>query len=99
MISCTFYAIIAVLILCSVFGLILLVKNDNTYHQYMKILMAIHKYGNDTGEHSKAIEYMHSMKQYEVTLFRLWDWGCTRIVPKDVYEVIKPYIGKEGGKE
>lgn len=99
MVSYILYAIIEVLILCLVFGVVLLFKNDNTYHQYMKILKAINKYGNDTGEHSKAIEYIHSMVQYEVTLYRLWDWGCTRIVPKDVYEVIKPYIGKEGGKK
>lgn len=98
MISYIIYAIIAVSILCVVFGLILLLKNDNTYNQQIKVLCAIQKWGNNTGNTSKAIEYMHSMEQYEVTLFRLWDWGCTRIVPKDVYEVIKPYIGQKGGK-
>ena len=98
MLSYTFSAIIAVLILFFVFEVVLLIKTDNTYHQYMKILKAINKYGTDTGEHSKAIEYMHSFEEYDKTLYRLWDWGCTRIVPKDVYEVIKPYIGQKGGK-
>ena len=29
---------------------------------------------------------------YSKTLFRLYDWGCTRILPKEKYEIIKPYI-------
>lgn len=98
MIFDVFCAIIAVLILWLVFEVVLLLKNDNTYHQHMKILKAIFEYGKDTGEHSKAIEYMQSFEKYDKTLYRLWDWGCTRIVPKDVYEVIKPYIGQKGGK-
>lgn len=34
---------------------------------------------------------------YGKTLFRLYDWGCTRILPKEKYEIIKPYI-KESKK-
>lgn len=32
------------------------------------------------------------MENYVVTLWRLWDWGYTRILPKDKFEIIKPYI-------
>jgi len=27
-----------------------------------------------------------------ITFIRWWDWGCKRILPKDKYEIIKPYI-------
>ena len=26
------------------------------------------------------------------TIFRIWDWGYKRILPKDKLEIIKPYI-------
>lgn len=31
-------------------------------------------------------------ESFEKTLWRLWDWGYTRILPKDKFEIIKPYI-------
>ena len=32
------------------------------------------------------------MEDVGKTLFRFWDWGFTRILPKDKFEMIKPYI-------
>ena len=31
-------------------------------------------------------------EDYDKTFWRLWDWGHTRILPKDKFEIIKPYI-------
>jgi hypothetical protein len=32
------------------------------------------------------------MESYNKTLYRLWDWGYKRIVPKEIYDRIKDYI-------
>jgi hypothetical protein len=32
------------------------------------------------------------MEDYNKTLFRFWDWGYKRIVPKEIYNRIKDYI-------
>lgn len=32
------------------------------------------------------------METYDSTLWRLWDWGYTRILPKEKFELVKPYI-------
>lgn len=32
------------------------------------------------------------MKDYMKTFWSFWDWGYTRILPKDKFEIIKPYI-------
>lgn len=34
----------------------------------------------------------------EVTFYRWWDWGYTRILPKDKFEIIKPYLEVKGEK-
>lgn len=35
------------------------------------------------------------MESYSTTLLRLTDFGYTNILPKDKYELVKPYIGEE----
>lgn len=32
------------------------------------------------------------MKNIERTLFCFWDWGYTRILPKDKFEIVKSYV-------
>lgn len=39
-----------------------------------------------------GLRLLNSMEDYEDTLFRLWDFGCKNILPKEAYEIIKPYI-------
>lgn len=88
-----------ILIVCSValVGLIvLLFKNANTLRNQTKILCAIKKYRidcikNHQYEDMDCVEY-RDMETYMTTFWRLWDWGYTRILPKDKFEIIKPYI-------
>lgn len=94
--SIIFAVIMLFLVLWLVLEIVILFKNENTYKQHTKILEAISAWWEVTHNTSKAIEYMQSLEKYSKTLYRLWDWGCRRIVPKDVYDEIKPYIGQKG---
>ena len=85
-------------LLMILFGIVVLIKNTNTYIQQNKIVDAIYDFAFSTGNFGMAMVYMDSMEDYDLTFYRLWDWGCTRIVPKDVYNEIKPYIRKKGRK-
>jgi hypothetical protein len=66
------------------------VKTSNTYNNTITIINAIHAY---------RLEYLWNaqvdykdMESFERTLFRFWDWGYKRILPKAQFELIKPYI-------
>ena len=70
-------------------------KVDNAFKNHMIITKAI-------SEHNKAcihtgcyriygISY-DEMEDYDSTIRRFWDWGYTRILPKDKYEQIKHLI-------
>lgn len=80
------------------FMIVLAIKNEVAYIQSCKIIDAIQEFAYSTGKYEVASNYLWSMESYEKTLYRLWDWGCTRIVPEDVFNEIKPYIRKKGRK-
>ena len=87
LVICIFY-----LILCS----ILIAKNIVAYNCRGKIIDAIYRYRIDCIRNHRysdlhSIEYIN-MESYEKTFLRLWDWGYTRILPRDKFEIIKPYI-------
>lgn len=82
------------------FGLVMLVKTENTFNQRMEILDAVHSYNMhciEINECSRMIDF-EEMEEYEATLFRLWDWGCTRILPPEKFELVKPYLQKGNNK-
>ena len=68
-------------------------KNENTYENTCKISKAIYCYWADCIVNGvKIIVDYEDQEEYEKTFWRLWDWGYTRILPKDKFEIIKPYI-------
>lgn len=82
-----------ILIIMLVFFIVMLIKNDITYRNHKIIMEAIYKYHvdcyySDCGETVKYDE----MKSYAKTLWCLWDWGYKRILPKEKFELIKPFI-------
>ncbi len=83
--------ILAILIL--MFFVMISIKNINTYNQREKIIIAIERY-----LYYCSINYIEpsvkysDREQYSQTLYRLWDWGYTRILPKEKYNIIKEYI-------
>jgi len=77
-----------------IFSIFFLVKNYNTYKQHSKITDAIFEYQcslPDCDAFSSEISY-DAKEPYGKTLFRVWDWGCENIVPKEVFEKIRHYI-------
>ena len=81
-----------VFILCG----IPIAKNINTYNNHDKIDKAIYKYKlicirNHDWDALHHVEY-RDVEDYMKTFWRFWDWGYTRIIPKDKFEIIKPYI-------
>ena len=71
-------------------------KNLNTYLCQDKIDKAIYEYKlmcirNSDWDALHYVEYKDE-ENYIKTFWRFWDWGYTRILPKDKFEIIKPYI-------
>lgn len=82
----------AVIIFCA----IATVKNINTFNCHDAISEAIYKYKTACIEECDwdalhLVEY-GDMEDYNKTFWRFWDWGYTRILPKDKFEIIEPYI-------
>lgn len=88
-----------ILVICFaglIFCGIAIVKNVNTFRCHCKIDKAIYEYKDKcigecdwTALHS--VEY-NDAEDYMTTFWRFWDWGYARILPKDKFEIIKPYI-------
>ena len=87
-----------VLVLIALLAIVMIIKNENTYSQHGIIIDAISNFAYSTGDFGTATDYLDRIEDYQKTLYRLWDWGCTRIVPEDVFNEIKPYIRKKGRK-
>lgn len=86
--------ILSVFMIFYVLLVVLMLKNNNTYNNHTKILQAIHDYAVTENELISAMSLYDEMEDYDRTMFRLWDWGYTRILPPDKFELIKPYIKK-----
>ena len=70
------------------------VKNKHTLYVRFEVIDAIRDFGIDTQDFVEALRILGSQESYTETLFRLWDWGYTRILPEKEYEIIKPYLQK-----
>lgn len=76
-----------------VFGTTMAIKANVTCKKRNEIDDAIHKYFVDCTYHNKEVLVDYDdTESFHKTLWRLYDWGHKRILPKDKYEIIKPYI-------
>ena len=77
-----------------VFAVFILIKNVNAYCNGIKIINGIYLYIEDCHMNNKIVPAVHydDMEGHVKTLFRLWDWSYKRILPKEKFEIIKPYI-------
>lgn len=86
------------LILCGltlIFLEILMCKNKNTCKNQIIITHAIGEYHRamiKCGAFDKILVDYEDMRDYNKTLWRIFDWGYTHILPKDKYEIIKRFI-------
>lgn len=88
------------LIYCSIeiaVDIFFLIKNDNTYKNHVIIVDAIYEYCIEKNV-DFALFYNMYMEDYDDTLNRFWDWGYTRILPPEQFELIKPYIKERKGE-
>lgn len=88
------YVILWFAIVGMLFSVILLVKNEVTFKNHERIIDAIDAFAEENDAYRIALVLMHSMEDYYKTLWRWWDWGCTRILKKEDYELIRPYLRK-----
>ena len=84
------------LIICFVLVMLmtmLVFKDINAWNNQMKIINAIHLYRMECVDKQLKPDVNYSDKEnINSTFLRLWDWGYTRILSKDKFEIIKPYI-------
>lgn len=80
----------------------LLIKNMVTSWHRQLIIDAIHDYHIDviyhydyrTGYATFQVDYK-DMESYGKTILRFWDWSYKRILPKDKFAIIEPYLKKD----
>lgn len=75
-------------------SVILAAKNDRTYRLQMLFIEAVGMYQMEKlskGEFTYEVEF-DDLEEYNKTLFRMWDWGYTRILPPEKLEIILPYV-------
>lgn len=84
--------ILCLLIVISVLTLITVSKADNVLRNQITILNAIDAYFDDTDDYDKTMSLITNMKTFGQMVFRLNDWGYENILPKEDFELIKPYI-------
>lgn len=88
---------ILIYIFIALFYLVMLAKLSVTMENRLIITQAIFKYQLDASkceEFEWTVDYS-DMESYDRTLWRLWDWGYKRILPKEKFEYLGDYIGKE----
>ena len=74
----------------------LLIKNENTFENHVKIGDAIFRYRIDMikqNNYNFEVDY-NDIEPYDKTLLRLLDFGYTNILPKEKFEIIEKYIVK-----
>lgn len=74
-------------------AMLLRIKSENAYMNRSDLIDAMFLYGLDCAENGRqrCVHYK-DMESYEKTVLRLWDWGYTRILPPEKYEILKPYL-------
>lgn len=84
-----FYVLVASLF----FEVYMLIKCEVAFRQQVKIINAIGEFAEDgDGNYGEALRILSELEGLEDTMWRLWDWGYKNILPKDDYELIKPYM-------
>lgn len=91
-----FVVILVTVLVCTI---ILEIKVDNAYRNCCILLEAVHLHNIDVinsedYREEDLIEYEEYLGNGALTrsLFRLFDWGYTNILPQDVFERIVPYL-------
>ena len=90
--------LINLIITITFWAIVVWFKNENTFKNQVIITKAIYNYKIaliDRGILENGLVDYDDMRSYGATLLRIWDWGYKNILPKDKFELIKPYIQEE----
>lgn len=93
----SFFIIIADLCII-LFCVFICIRTKVAERNHKKIARAIYEYkkallhGN-LSRKKPDIDWSE-MEFFDQTVKRFWDFGCTRILPKEKYELVKPFIRK-----
>ena len=81
-------SIIAVLIIFMV------IRNEFVYRAHRKIVDAISDYQmyQIAAHNYDFLVEFDDVEDYAATMLRFWDWGYTRLLPPEKFEVIQLYI-------
>lgn len=88
----TTYLVLSALVI--IIGVFLMAKNYNACKNRCKIIDAIcsyklHLFSLGIFDHTDLYSKMES---YDSTMYRLWDWGYTRILPPKYFWLVEPFI-------
>lgn len=98
-----FLLIILVYFISVLFCCFLMIRAKVSEINHLKILDAIFKYQKHfltPGVFLKDIPddqrvEFDDMESFEATMWRFWDFGCTRILPKEKYKLVESFIEKK----
>ena len=85
--------IIAFCLWVFLFAVFMMIREEITFKNHSKIIKAIRGYQcvcRSTGRKS-MVDY-DDMEAFDQTMERVYDWGCKKILPKDKFELIKPFL-------
>lgn len=84
--------IFSFLVSALIYCVVLMIKSEITLKNSTKIINAIDAYAEESEDYETALLLICHMEDFEKTLFRMTDWGYKNILPKEDFEIIKPYI-------
>lgn len=95
--------IIFCILLCVIVASYISLKSINSTIQRKRVLNAIKCWYQENrfyacssyGIYQQSIFMMGDLEPFFDTVFRIFDWGCTRITSPETYEKIKDYIDRE----
>ena len=77
----------------ALFGILAKIKAEITYKNHCKVIRAICGYrAICKATNRKPVVSIEDMMDYEESAKRIFDWGCKHILPKDKFELIKPFM-------
>lgn len=78
-----------------IFSVVIIFRSEVAYRNQTIIGDAVYRYSMDMINKDMFMQRevcFNDIEPFERTLFRLWDFGYTRLLPPEKFEIIKPYI-------
>ena len=85
--------IIAFCLCVFVFAVFVMIREEISFKNHRKVIKAIRGYHavcRSTGQ-KPMVDY-DDMEEFDKTEKRVFDWGCKNILPKEKFELIKPFL-------